>query len=152
MNSALPSPSASSKTASSAPDGVIEALLRYVGSITRHLTALAGLARLEAQEAAENYLKVAVFLILGLVFGIFGYIFLILFVAFLIGALFGISWVWILLALSGLHIALAGVCAWNIREGLQKPVFPATAAEVRRDVAQLSGDPAPSAPMPPPYV
>lgn len=123
------------------PDGVIEAFLRYVGSITRHCTALAGLAKIEAQDVAETYLKIAVFLIAGLVFGIFGYIFLVLFVAFLVGAWFGVSWVWITLALAGLHIALAGICAWNIRENLQKPVFPATGAEIRRDISVLSGQP-----------
>ena len=131
-------PNAGTSPSGSGQGGIFAAALRYLGSISRHLAALAGLAQIEVKEAATIYLKVAVFIIIGLIAGVFGYIFFILFLAFLIGSLFGVSWVWIALGLALLHLAVAAICAWNVREGLTTPTFSATAAEVRKDIENLS--------------
>jgi len=119
--------------------GVFAAGMRYVGSIVRHLEALLGLAQMEAREAGSVYLRVAVYLIIGMVFLIFGYIFFILCLAFLLAGVFGLHWIWILTGLCIFHLALAGLCAWRIREGFRQRIFSATSAELRKDAAMLRG-------------
>jgi uncharacterized membrane protein YqjE len=114
--------------------GPLASGLRFLGSILRYFTALGGLAQIEAKEAATIYIKVAVYLVLGLIFLVFGYIFFILFVAFSLALLFGISWIWITLGLVVFHAILAVICAYSIREGIRSPVFTATAAELRKDM------------------
>jgi uncharacterized membrane protein YqjE len=127
-------PEVSGPAHSPADSGPMAAALRYLGSILRYFTALAGLAQTEAKEAAVIYCKVAVYLVLGLIFLIFGYIFFIIFVAFLLATVFGISWIWITLGLVVLHVALTVVCACSVRSGFRSPVFVATLAELRKDM------------------
>lgn len=118
--------------------GVLAALMALVGSLTRHLVALGGLARAEAEEALTSLLKILVYVVLGLIFAVFGYLLLLLFVAFLLEVVLGLSWIWTTLALALAHFALLGVCAWNVRAGMQTPMFTATMREVRRDIDILT--------------
>jgi uncharacterized membrane protein YqjE len=76
---------------------------------------------------------------MGMLFLAFGYVILILFLAFLCEAVFGFSWLWITLALGLVHILLAVLCAWRIREGIRTPVFSAFANQIRRDSEALKG-------------
>ncbi len=124
----------------STADGVVFAGIRYFGSLVRHLVALLGLAQLEAKEAAFLYIRVLVFIVLGLIFAVFGYIFFILFIAFLCGVIFGVAWYWITLGFCAAHFFLALICAWRVREGIQTPVFTITGAEVKRDIEQLTAE------------
>lgn len=124
--------------ASAAPEsGPLATGLRYIGSILRYFTALAGLVQVEAKEAAVIYFKVAAYLVMGLIFLIFGYIFFILFVAFLLGVVFGVSWIWIILGLVVIHFALAFLCAYLARGAFRSPVFVSTVAELRKDMEAL---------------
>lgn len=131
-------------------DGLAAAALRGFGSLLRHLQALGALAQFEAREASLQYLKVFVYAILAVLFLAFGYVSFLLFVSFLLGGLFGISWLWITLGLTLLHLALLLVCAWQIRHGIQRPVFTATAEEFRRDARALGAAPATSSSDPRP--
>lgn len=118
--------------------GVLAALMTFVGSITRHLVALGGLARVESEEALANLLRVLVYAILGLIFGVFGYLILLLFVAFLLEAVLGLNWMVTTLILAVAHFALVGLCAWNVRAGFQTPMFTATMREIRQDIDLLT--------------
>ncbi len=127
--------------------GLTGAALTAFGSVLRHLQALLALARLEAREASVQYLKILVYGLLALLFVAFGYVSLLLFISFLLGGLFGISWLWITLGLTILHFILVGLCAVQIKAGLQQPVFPALLDELRRDARALSPEtPDPSPP------
>ncbi len=64
--------------------GLTAEALRLFGSITRHLQALVALAGLEGREALALYVRLAIVLGASLFFAAFGYIFLVLFVAFAI--------------------------------------------------------------------
>lgn len=121
----------------SAHEGLTGAGLRYVGSVVRHLEALFGLFQVEAREAAEVYLKTAVFVVLGLLFLVFGYVFFLLFAIFLVSWLTGIGWMWITLLFGFAHFGLVAVCAWRIREGIRHQAFEATLSEIRKDVSIL---------------
>lgn len=121
--------------------GVGAAVQAYAASVARYFSAFFGLLHLEAREAAGVYLRVFVFVVAGLIFAVFGYVFFLLFLAFLCGVLFGLEWYWIALAYSVAHFLLVAFCAWRVREGVKKPVFSALSQEVGRDVAMLAGEP-----------
>lgn len=128
--------------------GISAEALRLLGSITRHLQALAGLAGLEGREAAGLYLRGALAIAAALVGVAFGYIFLLLFVAFALDYFLRVPWVWIALGYAVLHL-LGAVIAFNYaRARFSTPVFRATAEEIRRDVASLRPTPTPVTPMP----
>jgi uncharacterized membrane protein YqjE len=118
--------------------GLAGAALQAFGSVLRHLQALLALAQVEAKEASVQYLKVLVYGILGLLFLAFGYVSFLLFIAFLLGWVLGVSWLWITLGLTLLHFALVAICAWQIRNGIQQPIFPALLDEIRRDTRAIS--------------
>lgn len=127
--------------------GIAPSALRFTGSVSRHIEALVALFREELGEASTQALKLLVYLLLGLLFLAFGYVFVVLFVAFLLAAVFGISWLWIALGIAVIHLALAFVCALQIRGGIARKWFEATGAEIRKDLAALrresSAPPAP---------
>jgi uncharacterized membrane protein YqjE len=130
-------PEAHRAASSAAGSGPLAAALRYFGSILRYFTALAGLAQTEAKEAAVVYFKVAAYLVMGLIFLIFGYIFFILFLAFLLAVTFGVNWIWIILGLVIIHFAMMFLCAYLAREAFRSPVFVATVAELRKDMETM---------------
>lgn len=113
--------------------GAVAEVLRLFGSCMRHLQALAGLAAEEGRDAVALYVRLAIMLGAALVLGAFGYIFVLLTIAFAVEMLFGLSWVWILLALAVLHLLVAFLCALHVRTHFRTPVFRSTAEEIRKD-------------------
>jgi uncharacterized membrane protein YqjE len=116
-----------------APHGVIPELVRLSGSFGRHFQSLLQLAGLETKEAALVGLRLLIFLVVAAICSVFGYVLLLLFVAFLLAFIFGISWIWISLGLAILHFVGVAICAIFAKNCLQTPVFKATMAELRRD-------------------
>lgn len=112
-------------------------ILSLWGSAGRHIQALVELAGLEGREALALYLRLAVMLVAALIFLVFGYVLILLFFAFLIAHLFGISWIWITLALALIHFLVTFLCATHVRTHMRSPVFAATSAELRRDFEAL---------------
>ena len=115
--------------------GLIGELLGLLGSLGDHLQDLVALAGVESREAVGIYVRVAIFLILALILVIFGYAFIVLFIAFALAALFQVGWIWITLGLAGLHIAGAIGCFLYVKARLKAPVFAATSVELRKDFA-----------------
>ena len=115
------------------PRGVIPELVGWSGSFGRHFQALLQLAGIEGKEAAFVGLRLVIFLAVASVCAIFGYVLILLFVAFLLALVFGISWIWISLGLAVLHFAVVAFCAFSARNCLRKPVFKATMTELRKD-------------------
>lgn len=120
-------------------DGLLAGALRLSGSLGRHLQALSGLAGEEAREAGALYLRLAVMLAAALFFAAFGYVFVLLFVAFLLATVFHVAWIWILLGLALLHLLVAFVCANHVKSHWRTPIFEATRQEIARDLEELSG-------------
>lgn len=117
--------------------GLVTEAIRFFGSFSRHIQALAGLAGSETKEALGLYVRLAVMLVGALVFALFAYIFFLLTVAFGIALLFKISWVWIALGLTLLHALVAFVCANHVKTHFRTPIFTTTSAELRKDFAAL---------------
>ncbi len=117
--------------------GFVGELLSLWGSGGRHICAIIELAGLEGREALALYLRLAVMLFAAVVFLVFGYLLILLFVAFLAALLFGVSWLWISLGLALLHFLVAFLCASHVRRHMRAPVFTSTSAEIRKDLDSL---------------
>lgn len=120
------------------PRGLAEELLRLTGSLGRHVSALGALAGEEAREAGALALRLAVLLFAALFFAAFGYVLAVISAAFLIAAVFGVGWIWILPGFVILHALLAFVCANHVRTHWRTPLFTATKNEISRDLEVLS--------------
>ncbi len=128
---------------SARPDsrGLFTGLLSLFGSFGRYFAALGALAGEEAHAAAALYLRLAIMLGAAIFFAAFGYILLLLFVAFLLAMVFHVGWIWILLGLTLLHLVVAFVCALHVKTHWRTPIFATTRAEILRDLqAMKSGD------------
>ncbi len=121
------------------PTGITAEALRLFGSLTRHLQSLAALAGLEGSEALALYVRLAVVLGAALFFAAFGYIFIVLSVAFAIAYFFHVEWVWISLGLAALHLLGALIGVFYLKKNYSTPIFRATAEEIRKDAAALRG-------------
>ena len=121
------------------PRGLTAELLRLSGSLGRHLEALGALAGEEAREAGALALRLAVMIFAALFFAAFGYVLAVISAAFLIAAVFHVSWIWILPAFVLLHALLAFLCAHHVKSHWRKPLFPATRSEISRDLGALRG-------------
>jgi uncharacterized membrane protein YqjE len=119
------------------PQGAVPELLRFAGIFGRHVQGLVQLASLEGKEAAMVGVRLLALLIASVVLAIFGYVLVLLFVAFLLATVFGVSWLWISLGLALLHFAGLAICAFLIVKSLRSPFFKATAAELKRDFDTL---------------
>lgn len=117
--------------------GLVAEAMSFFSSIGQHLQALAALVGQESKEAAVLYLTLLVILSLGLILAVFGYIFLLLFVAFLLATFLTISWIWITLGFAVLHLIGTAVCAFIIKEKIKSPVFTETSAELKKDFDAL---------------
>ncbi len=117
--------------------GALAELLSFAGSSGRHLQALLALAGHESKEAALLYLRLVIMLAASLVFVVLGYVFLLLFVAFLLETVFGINWIWITLGFAVLHFIATAICALHVKNHIPTPVFTATAEELKRDFDAL---------------
>ncbi len=126
-----------SENSAQTPRGLMVEVLSLWGSAGRHIQALLELAGLEGREALALYVRLAVMLVAALIFLVFGYVLALLFFAFLIAHLFGISWIWITLGLAVLHFLVTFLCASHVRTHMRSPVFTATSAELRRDFEAL---------------
>ncbi len=119
------------------PQGALPELLRFAGTFGRHVQGLVQLASLETKEAAMVGLRLLALVVASIVLAVFGYVLLLLFVAFLLAIVFGVSWIWIALGLAVLHFVAVGICALIAMKSLRSPVFKATATELKRDFEAL---------------
>jgi uncharacterized membrane protein YqjE len=125
------------------PTGITAEALRLFGSLTRHLQSLATLAGMEGREAVALYVRLAIALGAALFCAAFGYIFIILSIAFAIASLFGVAWVWICLGLAVLHLLGALIGGLYLKKNFRTPIFRATAEEIRKDTTALRDSTAP---------
>jgi uncharacterized membrane protein YqjE len=117
--------------------GVVPEILKFAGSSGRHFQGLLQLAGLESKEAAFVGLRLLILLVVAAVCGVFGYLLLVLFVAFLIAVVFGVSWIWVLLGIAVFHFLVVAICAILAMKSFRTPVFKATAVELKRDFEAL---------------
>lgn len=125
------------------PRGLVAELLSLLGSFARHIQALGALAGEESREALALGLRLGVMLLAALFFAAFGYVLLILAVAFVAAHVLGISWLWILGVFTVVHFILAYVCANHVRTHARTPLFASTRREISADLESLRKRPQP---------
>ena len=116
-------------------DGIVRQALMLLASVLAYLRARMELASMEGREAGSHWLKIIALLVAGLVALIFGYFFLCLGAVFLIALLCGggNAWIWITLALGVLHVAAGAGILLFVKSQAERPVFPATLDEFKKD-------------------
>lgn len=120
------------------PRGLFGEFLSLLGSIARYFQALGALAGEESKEALALGVRLLVMLLAALFFAAFGYVLLVIAVAFFAAHILGISWLWILGGFTALHLVIAYVCANHVRTHRHTPVFETTRREIAADLQALS--------------
>lgn len=119
-------------------DGLINHLRAFGAALAAYLGSRIHLFGIEGKEASAHYVKIAIWLAVGLTGLLFGYIFSCIACVFLISVFLKISWMWILLAAGIGHFLVAGVAASIARSKFGMGMFGATIAEFKKDQSWLS--------------
>ena len=109
-----------------------------MGSIGRYFQALTALAGEESREALALGLRLAIMLAAALFFAAFGYVLLVIAIAFFAAHFLGISWLWLLGGFTLLHLLIAFICAKHVKDHSRTPLFESTRREIARDLENLS--------------
>ena len=125
------------------PRGLFGEFMSLIGSVARYFQALGALAGEESKEALALGMRLLVMLLAALFFATFGYVLLVIAVAFFAAHILGISWLWILGGFTALHLILAYVCATHVRKHRHTPIFDATRREIAADLETLRKNPKP---------
>ena len=113
--------------------GFIGSLVALASALAEFFESRAELFATESKAAAVQFMLVAVCLVAGLLFFAFGYVFLLATAVVAVAHLANVSWLWTALAVAGLHILIALVFLLVAWSGVKRPVFRATAAELKKD-------------------
>jgi uncharacterized membrane protein YqjE len=113
--------------------GLLNNLLALTNAVAGFFESRLALFGVESKSALAHVLVLAAALIAGVVLLAFGYVFLLASIIVGVANALRISWVWTSLAAAVLHFVLAFVCVMIAKNRMAKPMFPATAAELKRD-------------------
>ncbi len=125
------------RQAQGTPRGLFAELLSLIGSIGRYFQALTALVGEESREALALGLRLAVMLAAALFFAAFGYVLLVIAIAFFAAHFLGISWLWILGGFTLLHLLIAFICAKHVKDHSRTRLFESTRREIARDLENL---------------
>src|SRR5205085_3139087 len=113
--------------------GFIGSLVALASALAEFFESRAALFATESKAALVQLVLVAVCLVVALLFFAFGYVFLLATAVVAVAHLANVSWLWTALAAAGLHILIALVLLLIAWSGIKRPVFRATAAELKKD-------------------
>jgi uncharacterized membrane protein YqjE len=113
--------------------GLLNNLVALSNALAGFFESRIGLFTRESKAALAHFLILAGCLVAAGVLLAFGYVFLIASIIVGTAHTLNISWTWTALIAAALHVALAVVCLLIARSRIRKPVFSATAAELKRD-------------------
>src|SRR5206468_9803831 len=113
--------------------GLLENLFAFASALTEFFESRFALVAQESKAALVQLLVLVSCLILALILFTFGYGFLVASVVAGLAHVAGISWLWIALAAAGLHFLFVLILLLIARSRITKPVFPATASELKKD-------------------
>ena len=113
--------------------GFIGSLVALASALADFFESRAALFATESKAAAVQFVLVAICLIAALLFFAFGYVFLLATAVVAIAHLANVSWLWIALGAAVLHILIALIFLVIAFNGIKKPIFRETAAELKND-------------------
>jgi len=112
--------------------GLLHNLLALLNSLAGFVESRLGLATQESKTAIVHPLVLAG-CVIAAIFAIFGYLFLLATIVVGIAQGIGVSWIWVSLVVAAIHFLLALICLFIARQRMKKPIFKATAAELKKD-------------------
>ena len=115
------------------PGGIFGSILALLSALVGFIESRAALVAAESKTALIQFAIAAICLVAALMLFGFGYIFLVASVIVGVAHLAQISWLWTALAAAGVHFVLALLLLIIVRSRVTKPLFRATAAELKED-------------------
>jgi uncharacterized membrane protein YqjE len=113
--------------------GLLDNLLALTSALAGFFQARWALITLDSKAALAQLVTLAACLAAAIMLFAFGYVFLIVSAIVGVAHLAGVSWLWIALAAAGLHFVGAVIFIVVARSRMTKPLFRATASELKRD-------------------
>lgn len=113
--------------------GLIGSLVAFASALADFFEGRAALFAAESKAAGVQFIVVAICLIAALLFFAFGYVFLLAGGVVAIAYWANVSWVWIALDAAALHILIALILVLVALNGIKKPIFRDTVAELKKD-------------------
>ena len=113
--------------------GLIGSLVALASALADFFESRASLFATESKAALVQFLVAAVCLVVAILFFAFGYIFLLATIVVAVARMANVSWLWIALGAAGLHFVIALIFLLVAGTGIKRPVFRATADELKKD-------------------
>ena len=113
--------------------GLIGSLVALASALADFFESRAALFATESKAALVQFLIAAICLVAAILFFAFGYIFLLATIVVAVSRMANVSWLWVALAAAGLHFVIALIFLVVAGTGIKKPLFRATAAELKKD-------------------
>jgi uncharacterized membrane protein YqjE len=113
--------------------GLLSNLLAAVSAFASFVEARLGLVAQESKSALVNMLVLIGCLAGAAMLCAFGYVFLFVSIIAALAHALQISWTWVAIGVALLHFVFALFCVLLARSRMTKPMFRATAAELKKD-------------------
>jgi uncharacterized membrane protein YqjE len=113
--------------------GLLENLFALASALAEFFEGRLALVAQESKAALVQLLVLAGCLILALILFAFGYGFLVASAVAGLAQVVQVSWLWIALAVAGVHFVIALILLLVARSQMTKPLFRATASELKKD-------------------
>ena len=113
--------------------GLFGNLLALTSALVAFLESRAALIARDSKVALVHVGVLVALFVGAIVLCGFGYVFLIVSAIFGLARLTGISWIWLALITAGVHFAAAAAAAIIAGARLRRPLFRATATELKKD-------------------
>ena len=113
--------------------GLLGNLLALASALAGFFESRLTLVARDSKAALVQAITLAACLVAAAVLFALGYVFLIVSAIVGLAHLAGVSWVWIALAAAGLHFLVALIFVLVARRRMTKPLFRATASELKKD-------------------
>jgi uncharacterized membrane protein YqjE len=113
--------------------GLLDNLLALTSALAGFFESRAALLARDSKAALVQMLVVVACLLAALLLFTFGYIFLVASAVVGLAHFAGVSWLWMALAAAGVHFVIALILGLIARWRMRKPLFGATASELKKD-------------------
>jgi uncharacterized membrane protein YqjE len=113
--------------------GLLDSVVALASALAEFFESRLALVAQESKAALVQLMVLAGCLFFALILFVFGYGFLIASAVAGLAHVVRISWLWIALAAAGLHFAIALILLLVARSQITKPLFRATASELKKD-------------------
>ena len=113
--------------------GLLDNLLALASALAVFFESRFALFSKESKAALVQMLGLAACLLAALMLVVIGYVFLIVSAVAGLAHLAQVSWLWVAMAAAGMHFLIALVLLLVARSRMTKPIFRATASELKKD-------------------